>query len=319
MARPVILDVDTGIDDALALIFAHRRGDLDVRAITCVAGNTGVDQVVLNTCAVLDLLAAPDIPVAAGATRPLVEPPRDASWVHGAGGLADLALPPSARQPAALHAVEILRREILAAATPLTVVALGPLTNLALLIRTYPDVVNRIERIVFMGGSASTGNASPVAEYNIWHDPEAAAIMLNSGVPLTMYGLDVYRRVIADTALLGELKASTDPLQRAVGALLGFEVAAPTGETYANPLIGDAGAVCGLVAPELFEFETWPVQVEFARGLSRGQTLVDRRRTLGEDAVHDSRREPWPRIEMAMSCDAERVMALFKDALRPKD
>jgi pyrimidine-specific ribonucleoside hydrolase len=315
VARPVILDVDTGIDDALALIFALRRHDLDVRAITCVAGNTSVDRVLANTCAVLDLVAAKDIPVAAGATRPLIEPPRDASWVHGAGGLADLDLPPSVRQPATLHAVELLRREILADAVPLTIVALGPLTNLALLIRTYPEVVNRIERIVFMGGSASTGNASPVAEYNVWHDPEAAAIVLNSGVPLTMYSLDVYRRVVVDSTQVSELKGSTNPLQRAVGALLGFEVAAPTGETYANPLIGDAGAVCALVAPELFEFETWPVQVELARGLSRGQTLVDRRRTLGEDAVHDSHREPWPRIEIAMSCDSEPVLALFMSAL----
>ena len=126
MARSVILDVDTGIDDALALMFALRRRDVDVRAITCVAGNTSVDRVVVNTCAVLDLLAAPEIPVAAGATGPLIEPPRDASWVHGAGGLADLELPPSARQPAVLHAVELLRREILAGPAPLTIVALGP-------------------------------------------------------------------------------------------------------------------------------------------------------------------------------------------------
>ncbi|MBO0679098.1 nucleoside hydrolase [Mycolicibacterium sp. S2-37] len=315
MARSVILDVDTGIDDALALIFAMKRQDIDVRAITCVAGNTSVHRVVANTCAVLDLLAAPDIPVAAGVTRPLVEPPRDASWVHGAGGLADLELTPSARRPAALHAVELLRREILVGPDPLTIVALGPLTNLALLIRMHPEVMNRIERIVFMGGSASIGNASPVAEYNIWHDPEAAAIVLNSGVPLTMYGLDVYREVVADHALVSGLKASADPLQRAVGGLLGFEVVAPTGETYANPVIGDAGAICALVEPELFQFETWPVQVELAGGLSRGQTLVDRRRTLGEDAVHDSRREPWPRIDIAMNCDPEDVLAVFVDAL----
>jgi pyrimidine-specific ribonucleoside hydrolase len=101
--------------------------------------------------------------------------------------------------------------------------------------------VNRIERIAFMGGSASTGNASPVAEYNIWRDPEAAAIVVNSVVPLLMYGLDVYHRVIADIALVSELKASASPLQRAVGALLGLQVMAPTGETYVNPVIGDAG------------------------------------------------------------------------------
>ncbi|MCK0173878.1 nucleoside hydrolase [Mycolicibacterium sp. F2034L] len=305
MARPVILDVDTGIDDALALVFAIRRPDIDVRAITCVAGNTGVDQVVANTLAVLDLLCAPDVPVAAGSARPLVEPPRDASVVHGSRGLGDLDVAPSARRAADVHAVDLMRREIVSATEPLTIVALGPLTNIALLIRTHPELVKRVERIVFMGGSASVGNASPVAEYNVWHDPEAAWIVVNSGVPLTMYGLDVYTRVAADRALIAELRASADPVRRSVGALLG----------YASPLIGDAGAVCALVAPELFEFETWPVQVELAHGLSRGQTLVDRRRLPGEDAIHDSRRTPWPRIDIAMRCRADAVLALFTSAL----
>jgi pyrimidine-specific ribonucleoside hydrolase len=219
--------------------------------------------------------------------------------------LGDLELAPSARQPATLHAVELMRREIMADTAPLTIVALGPLTNLALLIRTHPDVMDRIERIVFMAGSASVGNATPVAEYNVWHDPEAAWIVVNSGVPLTMYGLDAYTRVVADHTLIDELKASADPVQRAVGALLG----------YTKPVIGDAGAVCALVAPGLFEFETWPVQVELAHGLSRGQTLVDRRRSPGEDAVHDSRREPWPRIDIAMRCHAEDVLGLFMSTL----
>src|SRR5882757_8369019 len=130
----IILDVDTGVDDALAILFAVRHPDLRLRAITCVAGNADVDQVVANTLRVLDAAGAPDVPVARGADRPLLEPRRDARHVHGTDGMGDLGLPASARQPVAVHAVELLRREILAAPTPVTLITLAPLTNIALLL-----------------------------------------------------------------------------------------------------------------------------------------------------------------------------------------
>src|SRR5699024_4592817 len=128
--------------------------------------------------------AAPwDVPVAAGAARPLVERPRDASHMHGADGLGNAGLPASTREVSSMHAVELMRRVLNESADPATIVALAPMTNLALLLRTYPEVADRIERVVFMGGSASVGNATASAEFNVWHDPEAASIVLNSGVP----------------------------------------------------------------------------------------------------------------------------------------
>ena len=197
---PVIIDCDTGVDDALALLFAVRHPALDVRAVTCVAGNTDVDGVVRNTLTVLEQAGAGDIPVARGAERPLIEPVRTAQHVHGRDGMGDLGLPAPTRVPVDVDAVTLLRREILASPTPVTLIPTAPLTNIALLLRTHPEVVRNIERIVFMGGAVATGNATPVAEFNVWHDPEAAAILLTAGVPITMYGLDVFEQVVVPAA-----------------------------------------------------------------------------------------------------------------------
>jgi pyrimidine-specific ribonucleoside hydrolase len=312
MKHQVILDVDTGKDDAMALMLAARHPDVELRAVTCVEGNTSLAQVVDNTLRVLDLVgASPEIPVAAGATRPLVEVPRDASLFHGSNGLADLVLPEPTRRASELHAIELMRRELLAAEEPLTLVTLAPLTNVALLLRMHPEVTDRIGRIVMMGGSASRGNATAVAEFNVWHDPEAAHIVLGSGVPVTMYGLDVFDRVVADDATIARLHESTDPVARTLGGLLGHEYVDPrTGEAKPYRKIGDAGAVAALVAPELFGFETHPVHVELAPGLGRGQTVVDRREAPGEDLRHGLH-VAWPSVEVTLEVDADAVLDLF--------
>ena len=225
MSVPVILDVDTGVDDALAILFAVRHPGLDVLGISCVAGNAPLAQVVDNTLRILDVAGAPEIPVAAGAVRPLLEPARAARHVHGADGLGGIALPPTSRRPESIGAVELMRRLILEHETPVTLVALAPQTNLALLLRTYPEVAGRLERIVFMGGSASVGNATAVAEFNVWHDPEAAAIVLDANVPTYMYGLDVFNRVAVPHEVAVALERGDDPIGRVVGALLGHRVA----------------------------------------------------------------------------------------------
>ncbi|TDD89998.1 nucleoside hydrolase [Saccharopolyspora karakumensis] len=260
------------------------------------------------------------VPVARGATRPLIEPARDAAWVHGERGLAGVVLPESSRIPEQVHAVEMLRRELFAADEPLTIVALAPLTNIALLLRLHPGAAERIERIVFMGGTASVGNASAVAEFNIWHDPEAAHVVLNSGVPLTMYGLDVFDRILVDDDTVARMRSSDDPVARTVGDLLGYELIEPAdGRIITNPVIGDAGAVCALVAPELFTFGSHPVQVELAPGLSRGQTLVDRRTRGGEDAGYRTKFPAWCSADVALEGDAEKVIALFHGTVRGQE
>jgi pyrimidine-specific ribonucleoside hydrolase len=310
---PVLLDVDTGVDDALAILFAVAHPDIDLRGIGCVAGNTTLENVVANTLRVLDAAGAPDIPVAGGAIRPLVEPARS-SHVHGSDGLGDIDLPPSQRAPSPLGAVQLYREVLLASAEPVTIIALAPQTNLALLLRQYPELAVRIERILFMGGSASGGNATAVAEFNVWHDPEAAAIVIDSGVPTFMYGLDVFNQVRVDRETATALAAGTGRATRAAGLLLAHRMAdgADGREVYTGR-IGDAGAVCALVDPDALTVERRPVRVELA-GYSRGQTVVDRRDTVGEDAVHGGGGSAHP-VDVALDVDAERFARLFLDTI----
>src|SRR5664280_3693054 len=182
---PVLLDVDTGVDDACALRLAALHPGVELRAVTCVGGNAGVDDVVRNTLKVLDVAGRSDVPVARGAARPLLAPVSHARHVHGDDGMADLGWPSLDRRPDPRHAVELLRDLLSQAAAGgpedrVTLVTLAPLTNIALLLRTYPQAATGLREIVFMGGAADVGNATASAEFNVWHDPEAAAVVLES-------------------------------------------------------------------------------------------------------------------------------------------
>ncbi|GLX49972.1 nucleoside hydrolase [Streptomyces hygroscopicus subsp. hygroscopicus] len=319
MARrpvPVIMDCDTGVDDALALLLAVRHPGIELRAVTCVAGNTDVDGVVRNTLTVLERAGAPEIPVGRGAERPLLEPVRPATHAHGADGMGDLGLPAPSRGPADADAVTLLRREILASHRPVTLVPTAPLTNIALLLRTHPEVTRNIERIVFMGGAVEVGNATPVAEFNVWHDPEAAAVLLTAGVPITMYGLDVFRQVVVDAGEVRRLRASGDPGARLAGELLAYRPAAqgrPPGADEAGGL-GDAGAVCAVADPEGLTTRRLPVEVCLAPGPARGQTIVDRRLGPGEAEIHHGERER-PLVDVALEVDAERYARLYVETV----
>ncbi len=307
---PVILDVDTGIDDALAILTAVKHPGIDVIGISCVTGNASLDRVVENTLRVLDVAGAPEIPVAAGAVRPLIAPPRSAGHVHGADGLAGIELPDSARVPEPGGAIAMLRRLILEHPSPVTIVALAPQTNLALLLRIHPEVASNIARIVFMGGSAGVGNATAVAEFNVWHDPEAAAVVLDAGVPCFMYGLDVFEQVAIDEDHAQHLAGSPDPVVALAGALLSHRISFSADEDAVySGLIGDAGAVCALIDPEALTVETLPVRVELM-GYARGQTVVDRRANGADELLHGLAGRPTP-IEVALDVDAGRLARVF--------
>lgn len=315
MAHQILLDVDTGRDDALALMFAVRHPDIRVHAITCVAGNTSVENATANTLSILDLVDAPAIPVALGARRPLIEAPRDASWIHGVYGLGDVKLPVSGRSIEPFHAVELMRRCLRDAEDQVTIIALAPMTNIALLLRLHPEVVGRIKQIIFMGGSATVGNATPVAEFNFWHDPEAAHIVLTSGVPLTMYGWDILWSMRTGAQKVAELCASDNPVLQLAGRLLAFEALDPfSGTPVVYDCIGDAGTLCALVAPELFGVESRPVQVVLAPGPARAQTIVDRRSMAGEDSAHNLA-DPVPTIKVVSSARNDEVLGLFIECL----
>lgn len=314
---PVILDVDTGVDDACALLLAATHPGLDLRAVTCVAGNADVDQVVRNTLAVLHAAGRPDVPVARGAARPLLEPARDARHVHGEDGMGDLGWPAGPGAPVAEHAIEVLRRVLLDAAeagAPITLVPLAPMTNIALLLRTYPEVAAGLDRIVFMGGSAGDGNATAAAEFNVWHDPEATAIALDAagqlGIPVTMYGLDVFYDVLITRAQADVMAADERAVTRLAGQLIAFRCAASGTDATT---IGDAGAVCAVLDPDGLTTRTMPVRVELAGTWTRGRTVVDARASA-EDLDNDPQRAAAP-VDVALGVDGPRYARLWLETV----
>src|SRR5690625_2592463 len=206
----VLVDCDTGLDDALALLLLFRVPGVRVHGVTCVNGNVGVDHVTRNTLSVLDVAGAPDVPVARGCPQPLASEKVDASWIHGEAGLGSVVLPESDRQLVPDHAVELMHRTLAAAQKPMTLIALGPLTNLAVLLTSYPEVTAKIERLVVMGGSAAAGgNDAAAAEFNFFADPEAADIVLRAGVDTALHGLDVFNRLALSKDDAARLAASS--------------------------------------------------------------------------------------------------------------
>lgn len=316
---PIVLDVDTGVDDACALLLAALHPRLDLRAVTCVGGNAPVDDVVRNTLTVLESAGRSDVPVARGAERPLLERPVDARHVHGDDGMADLGWPAPSLAPDPRHAVEVLRdvcRSAASAGSPLTLVPLAPLTNIALLLRTHPDAAAGIREIVFMGGAAHVGNATASAEFNVFHDPEAAAIALDAaadlGIPVTMYGLDVFYAPVVSRVEAAELVGRGGRGAAELGGRL-IEFQCDRFQRDAST-IGDAGAVCAVLDPDALTTQVLPLRVELAGHWSRGRTIVDRRDWSG-DLAHDPHGEAPTRVKVALGVDAERYSTLWRETL----
>ena len=310
---PILLDVNTGADDALALLLALRSPALDVRAITCVAGNHELGNVVNNTLKLLDLIDAPDIPVAAGMTQPLIEAMRPPFPMHGSDGMADLGLPAPRRSLVDVHAVELLRRTLSDAAEPLTIVALAPLTNIAVFLRMYPGLHSKIARIVSMGGAFRVpGNTSPTAEFNVRQDPEAAAIVLESGLPVTLYPLDAFRQVRFHRDEIARFLAADDIAAQTAGRIMLHMCDYFPADTS---LIGDAGTVAMAIDPDGATLERLPITIDLAGEANRGRTVFDLRsekaRTTHSHWWQTSRAE----IDVVAGVNADRYRQLFADAL----
>ena len=301
------MDVDTGTDDALAILYALAHPDIEVLGISCVAGNITLDQVVINTCKVLDAATAGDIPVAAGAVQPLIERARREDGSHGPDGLAGIQLPGPSRHPSPMHAIELLHQLIMASPEPVSLVTLGPKTNVAMLLIMYPEVAARLGQIIFMGGSVSGGSVTAVAEFNVWQDPEAARCVIESSIPITMYGLGMFRRLVIAQADAERLRAHDHRAIRLAGELLSRRRVSMDDATHDVGLLGDAGAMVLLTNPELFVTRELPVRVNLD-GIGRGQTIVDRR--AGHWAVSPDP-DPWPRIAVAVDLDVAQAASTF--------
>jgi pyrimidine-specific ribonucleoside hydrolase len=238
-----------------------------------------------------------------------------AEYVHGADGMGDLGISPSSRKVDPRSAVELLRDLIENSSDPVTIVPLAPLTNIALFLRAFPETAKKIHRIVLMGGSASAGNATAAAEFNVWHDPEAAAIVFQSGVPITMYGLDVFMRpgITREQAL--ELQGSTSKSAQFGGALaLAFME-----RLGVSPItLGDYGAVACVIRPELFTTAMFDVVVDTSAGPARGQTIVDRRdaflRELEPIDLEDS-----AKVRVTLDLDVDAVVKLWLETVDTKN
>ena len=304
--HPIVLDVDTGFDDAFAVLFAAMSPEVELLGITCVDGNTNVQQVVKNTLKVLDAANADEIPVAVGATKPLVEEPLYAEHIHGKDGMGDLGLPESARKVDPRSAVELLRDLVEARPGEITLVPVAPLTNIANFITQFPESASKLKEICLMGGSASVGNATAMAEFNIWHDPEAADIVFKSGIPITMYGLDVFYHPIVTEAEAIKLSNSPEKAAQFAGSLLISCIK----RLKQNVTLGDYGAVAAVLRPALLKSQVFDVGVEVAHGLVRGMTVVDRRPRL--ELLIEPRRIPGAaKVNVILDLDAEAFRQLW--------
>jgi pyrimidine-specific ribonucleoside hydrolase len=307
---PIILDCDPGHDDMVAILLALASPQLEVRGITTVGGNATIEHTTENALRTLALAGRPDVPVAAGASHPLVGPLRTAPHVHGESGLEGPALPAPRSEPVALDAVAFIAEQLERSAAPLTLVPTGPQTNIGLLLRERPDLVDRIGHVCFMGGAAGEGNITPSAEFNVWSDPEAADLTLRAGVPVTMIGLDVTHKAILWDAERQAMAEGGGEASKLVAGLLGFY------QGFHRRVYGwnggpihDAVAIAHLAHPGLVTTARVNVVVELAGEYTRGRTVVD--------LHHVTDREP--NAEVGLDIDRERFVDLLRVAIASYD
>jgi inosine-uridine nucleoside N-ribohydrolase len=279
---PIILDCDPGHDDAIALLLALASPEVELLGVTTVHGNQTLAKTTANALRVLDLVRRTDISVAAGADRPLERELVVASHVHGDSGLDGPTLPPARHEPLGEHAVDFMERTIAASPQPVTLVPIGPLTNIALLLERTGGA--NIERIVSMGGAAAEGNMTPAAEFNIWADPEAAEAVYHAGIDITMIGLDVTHLALTTRAIQDRLRA-----EGTVGVFVADLVdffSVYHRETYGwdGAPIHDAVAVAHVIQEGLVTTIERNVEIELESDLCRGRTVVDRWKRTGRPA-----------------------------------
>ncbi|MFL6123496.1 nucleoside hydrolase [Actinophytocola sp.] len=309
----LIIDTDPGIDDTFALVLACASPEVDLIGVTTVFGNVGLDRTTRNALRVLALCGREDVPVAAGADRPLVHPhAHRAGAVHGEDGLSGMAdtLPERQTGLVGTDAVALMVRLLDSSPEPVTIVPIGPLTNVALLLAAHPSVRSKIERLVIMGGGLAGGNVTAAAEFNVWSDPEAARrVLVEEPVPTTLVPMDITTRCAVDLSWLDRLAASgprgatlvrlTGTYRKHYQRTLGHE----------GMVIHDAVAVAEAIRPGLLRTSRMPVEVECGMGPARGATIADPRehRVRGEDAPRE--------IDVAVDADLDEVRTFLLSGL----
>lgn len=304
--KPVVLDCDPGHDDAFAILLAAAHPAIRLLAISTVVGNQTLAKTTLNARRVCTLAGITDVPIVAGQAKPLVGPVELAADVHGESGLDGPRFGPPSVPVTSTDGVGYLRELLRGSAEPVTVVAVGPLTNIAALLLSTPDIGRHIAEIVIMGGSTERGNSTPYAEFNIYADPEAAAVVFGSGLPLVMCGLNVTHQALAGPQVRRRIAGVGGPLAGACLELLDF-----FGDTYQRlwgfpaPPVHDPVAVARVIDPSIVGCVPSRVDVELAGTHTRGATSVDLHRRTGRE----------PNALVGTELDADRFWALMVDAI----
>ncbi|MCW0953382.1 ribonucleoside hydrolase RihC [Weissella ceti] len=281
MVKPVILDMDPGVDDAAAIAVALNNPALDVRLITTVAGNVSVDKTTNNALKLVDFFGK-NTPVAAGAKAPLKREFTDASYVHGESGMPGYDFPEATSQALEIDAIEAIHNELHAADAPMTIIATGAYTNIALLLEKYPEDRELIKELLLMGGSISGGNVSSVAEFNVFTDPDAAKIVFESGLPIVMIGLDVTLNALITTETTEALRT----LGRAGEMLYGIITAYGDVHEGGKPM-HDVNTILYAVNPDLITTRPFAIDV-ITEGPAIGATVADTQHRWHEDGFYNA-------------------------------
>jgi inosine-uridine nucleoside N-ribohydrolase len=284
VSRNVLLDVDPGCDDAVMLAMGLGSSDLDVVGVTTVAGNATVEQTTHNALAVLAMAGRTDVPVAMGCDRPLVDSLTTAEWIHGEGGIRG-ELPSPAAEPVEASAPEFIVEQCREHGGDLTLVAVGPMTNVAVALAIEPSIPDLVDSLVLMGGAAMTaGNATPVAEANFHNDPEAASRVLQAGRP-AMVGLDVTNSATVDPGYVDGLR-ELSPAGATVAEWFDYPEAVVQFTEDGRPAIHDAAVVADLLG-DVLTFEPYYAEVDTSAGPSRGSVVCDQHGVTGNDPTVD--------------------------------
>lgn len=307
MTRKIIIDTDPGVDDAMAIFFALRSPELDVIGLTTIFGNVHTDLATVNALRLLDIAGRPDIPVAKGADDPLAVPfGGPVPFVHGDDGQGNIGLPPSTRRAVSESAAQFIVEQVMAQPGEITLVPVGPLTNLALALRLEPRIARNVQQVVLMGGNAIVpGNATPCAEANIHNDPEAADVVFSAPWPVVMVGLDVTHKVYMSAAHIEDYARMDNPLAQHVYRILPH-YRKYFGDNYGidGIFVHDSSAVAYLLDPTLFRVIEREVAVDCTHDLGRGKTWP----ALGERVT-----PPWagrPKVTICTEVDSERLVQL---------
>jgi purine nucleosidase len=302
----IVLDTDPGIDDALAILLAIASPELDLAAVTVTGGNCSLAQGVRNALAVLEM-AGSDVPVVPGVALPLIRPPFTAEETHGNTGLGNAQLPEPTIRPAADHAVDRIIREIMTADQPVTLVAVAPLTNVALAIRREPQIVERVREVIVMGGAFDVpGNTTPLAEFNVYVDPHSAHIVLHSGLPITLISWDITSKVLFNQEHVDHLLTVASPVTRFIADATSFYIDFHRRYFgYAGCSINDPCALALAFRPELATYEQVFVDVEIDSPKSMGKTMADVLKVWNQS----------PNVRFVRSFDQAAFLALFMERM----